>query len=116
MPKRIILLLKVFKIELEESENDIMALMEYYSGCFENHEITPYVCMENLALLKKEISCVKELEKDLSIWDPPDETDPQKVLLALNEYLKGLVVKYGYPELVSLVIDRITKKVSRYIE
>ena len=117
MSNRISLLIKVFRIELEEAENDIRALLEYYSARFENSEITPYVWQENQALLIKEVSCIKELESDLSDWVPPDdEIDPHLVLHSLKDFLKGLVVKYGYPELVNIVIDRISEKVSRYIE
>jgi len=47
---------------------------------------------------------------------PADETDIQLVLMALKKYLHELVDKHGYPELVNIVIDRITEKVSRYIE
>ena len=116
MPERILLLIKVFRIELEEAENNVLSLLEYYSQRFECHEITAYVWKENRALLKKEISCVKELVKDLAEWKPPDVSDPQEVLLELKSYLKDLVKKRGYPELVNLIIDRISNKVSRYLE
>ena len=116
MPGRILLLIKVFRIELEEAEINILELLEYYSNRFDCHEITPYVWKENRALLKKEISCVEELVKDLAEWKPPDATEPQKVLTTLNMFLKDKVKTRGYPELVNLVIDRISKKVSRYLE
>ena len=116
MPERILLLIKVFRIELEEAENNVLSLLEYYSQRFKCHEITAYVWKENRALLKKEISCVKELVKDLAEWKPPDVSDPQEVLLELKSYLKDLVKKRGYPELVNLIIDRISNKVSRYLE
>ncbi len=116
MPERILLLIKVFRIELEEAENNVLTLLEYYSQRFKCHEITAYVWKENRALLKKEISCVKELVKDLTEWKPPDVSDPQEVLVELKSYLKDLVKKRGYPELVNLIIDRISNKVSRYLE
>ena len=117
MSNRISSIKKVFKIEFEEAENDIRALMDYYSGRFENSEITPYVWQENLALLMKEVSCIRELESDLDDWNPPDDQiDPLLVLHSLVDFLKGLVDKHGYPELVKIVIDRIGGKLSRYIE
>ncbi len=117
MSDRISLLVKIFKIELEEAENDIQALMDYYASRFENLEITPYVWQENRALLTKEVSCIKELEADLREWVPPeDNTDIQSALYSLKMYLHELVIKHGYPELVKIVIDRISEKVSRYIE
>jgi len=117
MSDRISLLIKIFRIELEEAENDIQALMEYYSERFDNKEITTYVWQENQALLSKEVSCIKELEGDLKEWkQPAGVTEIQAVLLALSNYLHELVTKHGYPELVNIVIDRITEKVSRYIE
>ena len=117
MSNRVSLLIKIFRVELEEAENDIQALMGYYSERFDNKEISSYVWQENQALLEKEVSCIKELEGDLKEWNPPDDvTDIQLVLLALKKYLHELVTEYGYPELVNIVIDRITEKVSRYIE
>ncbi|RKX89651.1 MAG: hypothetical protein DRP70_03125 [Spirochaetes bacterium] len=117
MPDRVSLLVKIFKIELEESENDIQALMDYYAARFENLEITPYVWQENRALLLKEVSCIKELEVDLRDWVPPeDNTDILAALHSLKMYLQDLVIKYDYPEVVKIVIDRISEKVSRYIE
>jgi len=117
MSNHVSLLLKIFKVELEETENDIQALMEYYSLRFQKKEISPYVWQENKALLIKEVSCIKELEGDLRDWVPPDgETDIQVIILALKDFLKGLVLKHGYPELVNIVIERISEKVSRYID
>ncbi len=117
MPERLSLLVKIFRIEFEEAENDIQALMDYYSSRFENLEITPYVWQENRALLLKEVSCIKELEVDLRDWVPPeDKTDILAALHSLKSYLQDLVAKYDYPEVVNIVIDRISEKVSRYIE
>ena len=50
MSNRVSMLLKVFRIELEDSEDDVIGLLEYYSKRFEDHEITPYVWRENQAL------------------------------------------------------------------
>jgi len=116
MSNRISLLIKIFRVELEEAENDIEALMDYYSGRFDNLEITPYVWRENKALLQKEVACIKELERDLNGWSPPENEDIKESVAGLKGYLKNLVKKHGYPELVNIVLDRIAEKVSRYIE
>ena len=117
MSNRVSFMVKIFRIELEEVENDIHALMDYSSRRFEKKEISPYVWQENKALLVKEVSCLKELEGDLENWSPAgDKEDIASAVIELTEYLKNLVVKHGYPELVSIVIDRISEKVSRYIE
>lgn len=116
MPDSVSLLLKVFRVELEETENDIISLLEYYAKRLEKDEITPYVWKENRALLEKEISCVKELESDIASWQPEAGHDAAEVLVELQEFLNRLVKERGYPELVTLVIDRIASKVSRYME
>jgi len=116
MNEHISLLLKVFRIELEEVENDVVGLLDIYAKRFNNHEITPYVWMENQALLKKELGCVKELERDLASWKPDLTRSAHDVLEELKSYLKGLAVERGYPELVGLVIERIGEKVIRYME
>lgn len=116
MSDRVSLLLKIFRIELEEAEINVLGLLEYCSRRFENQEITNYVWKENSALLKREISCVKELEKDLATWEPSGQADPNLVLEELMQHMKDLVTERDYPGLVSLVIDRIGEKVSRYLE
>ena len=116
MPDRVPLLLKVFKVELEETENDVLGLLEYYAGRLEKDEITPYVWKENRALLRREISCVKELKDDIDTWTPVEGRTGPEVLEDLKVFLHQLVKERGYPELVSLVIDRIAVKVARYME
>ena len=116
MADRVSLLLKVFRIELEETETNVLSLLEYYAKRLEKDEITPYVWKENRALLEKEISCVKELEKDVATWQPEAGLDAAEVLVELQDFLIRLVKERGYPELVTLVIDRIASKVSRYME
>ena len=116
MSDRIFLVLKIFRVELEEAENNILGLLEYYSQRFDNQEITNYVWKENRALLKKEIGCVKELERDLAGWDSHGVSDPMILLGNLTQYLKNLVTERCYPELVRLVIDRTSEKVSRYLK
>ena len=116
MSDRIPLLLKVFRVELEETENDVMGLLQYYAGSFRKEEITPYVWKENRALLRREISCVKELEADLGDFTPAEGRSGPEVLEDLRIFLHQRVRERGYPELVSLVIDRIATKVARYME
>ena len=116
MPVRVSLISKMFSVELEEAEHDILGLLDYYAQRRQKDEITPYVWMENRALLEKEISCVKELEKDIALWNPPGELTGFEFLDALVSFLKELVHERGYPDLVNLVVDRIAKKISRYME
>jgi hypothetical protein len=116
MTDRVSKLLKIFRVELEESEKNVLDLMEYYANRFNEHNITSYVWQENKALLQMELSCLTTLEKDLGAWDPGDETDPGRVLDEVSVFLKGLTIKRDYPELVALVIDKIGKKLARYLE
>ena len=116
MREHVNLLLKVFKVELEETENDILSLLEYYAGRLKKDEITPYVWKENRALLEKEISCVKKLETDVASWQPEEGRNATEVLADLRGYLNNLVKERGYPGLVTLVIDKIAKKITRYME
>ena len=116
MSDRLRFMLKVFKIELEEVENDVSSLLEYYSHRFDSRDITQYVWMENRALLMKEISCVKELEADLATWKAPECDGCGEALESLKDHLKTLAIERGYPKLVSLVIDRIGERVSRYLD
>ncbi len=88
MPDRVPLVLKVFKVELEETENDVTQLLEYYFQKLESDEITPYVWKENRALLNRELDCLKELEKDLNDWSPSSpDTSGMEALGEIKDFL-----------------------------
>lgn len=116
MQDRLSLALKVFRIELEEVENDVKAMLEYYSSKYDKREITPYVYKENRALLIKEVACVKKLEADVADWEVPKTGDHHEVIEALKDYLKKLIKERDYPKLVSLIIDRIGERVTKYLD
>ncbi|MCG8452426.1 MAG: hypothetical protein MI717_04495 [Spirochaetales bacterium] len=116
MPDRVAMLIKVFRVELEETENDVMALLDYTSRRFDDEEITPYVWKENTALLRRELACVKSLEGDVTAWAPPPGVDGPAALDLLRQHLEELSRDRGYPELVLLVISRIAGKIHRYLE
>ena len=107
--------LKVLKIELEDLEEDLEVMKELYDRREQRNEITDYVFLENVALLKTEIAGVESLVK--SIDDIP--VDQFSHLDEFVDYVDALFRERtehsGYPEAVYALVKRKLSKVSRYI-
>ena len=110
------LILKILKVELEEVENDVAALEQFYEQRFRKDEITNYVWQENKALLAEEICCVKHLVKDLEAWKPPEAVGADDLLSLIRDFLYSLIDARRYPGLVRAVVDRKIEKVARYVD
>jgi hypothetical protein len=59
MKEKKVKFIRILDTELDDLVEDIGQLMELYRKKCENGEITNYVCLENIALLENEISCLK---------------------------------------------------------
>ncbi len=107
--------LKVLRIELEDLEADLEVMKDLYDRREAQEEITEYVFLENVSLLKSEIAGVESLIK--SIDDIPIEQFSN--LDEFVDYVDGLFRERtehsGYPESVYALVKRKLSKVSRYI-
>ena len=107
--------LKVLRIELEDLETDLAVMKDLYDLREQQEEITDYVFLENVALLKSEIAGVESLIR--SIDDIPVERFQH--LDEFVDYIDSLFrerTKHsGYPESVYALVRRKLSKVSRYI-
>ena len=109
------LFLKILKVELEETGDDISLLMQIYKERHQKQEITNYVLQENEALLDREVNCLKKLVPALDTFPIGEYGDNESFLSGLNVFLKSFVKENQFPHAVFLLADRKVQKVVKYI-
>ncbi len=109
------LFLKILKVELEETENDIAVLKNVCHERYEKGEITQYVDRENEAFFHHEISCIKKLIPALDDFDTESYQDNDEFVSGLKVFLEGFVKENQFPHAISLITDHKIQKVVKYI-
>ena len=105
----------ILEIELKDIEEDIQLIMADCEVRRSHEEISNYVYLENLALLKKELFDVDGLIHKLSELDPSDFASEDEVKELLLEVLKSKVKRQIVPPVILTMVERKFDKVSRYI-
>ena len=108
--------LQVLRIELEDIETDLELMADVYNQREKRDEITEHVFLENVSVLKSEISGIALIIR--TIEDVHVEQFGN--LAAFVEYLDAMFrerTKHSsYPEGVYRMVKRKLTKVQRYIE
>lgn len=104
----------ILKIELEDLIEDLEFSEEVLMKRLKEHEITDYVFMENVGLLKKEILGIEKVKKMLG------ESDSEILSITdlknwVENYFKKEIKSAGLPEVVFLLVSRKLEKISRYM-
>ncbi|HAK46671.1 MAG TPA: hypothetical protein DCO79_12240 [Spirochaeta sp.] len=106
--------LEILKIELEDLIYDLEFSENVLAKRLQEHEITEYVFLENIGLLKKEILGIERIKLMLK------ESDKQ--IGSINElrdriesYFQDEIKSAGLPDVVFLLISRKLEKVCRYM-
>ena len=109
------LFLKILKVELEETENDIALLKSVSRERYEKGEITQYVDLENEAFFHHEISCIKKLIPALDDFETESYQDNDEFVSGLKVFLDGFVKENQFPHAISLITKHKIQKVVKYI-
>ena len=114
MKTRIKKYLEILKIELEDMIMDLELSEEVLAKRLKEHEITEYVFLENISLLKKEILGIERIkimlkEAESSIQSIGDLHEK------IETYMLGEIKSAGLPEVVSLLLSRKLEKIGRYM-
>ncbi|MFP4364336.1 MAG: hypothetical protein ACLFR1_10770 [Spirochaetia bacterium] len=115
MKEKLLKYLQILSIELEDIEQDIYDLLELTSEREKRKEITHYVSLENIAVLKEEIS---ELERMLGSLEKVDTTQYSSLDELINDIDKRLregTVDSGFPPAVYSMVKRKLYKIKDYI-
>ncbi len=110
--------IRILKIELEESEQDLRFLEDLHKQREEAGEITQYVFRENMNLLKNEISSVREILG--SVDDMIENRDAYdsftEMVDALKRKVKDKVDRSTNAQAVYDIVSRKIDKVLKYVQ
>lgn len=108
--------IQILKIELDDLEADIELLIDEYIQKNENHQITKYVLLENLAVLKNEMSGIEQLKKILDEINPDEYADIHELMNNIDNKFKVYIERGGLVKAVYLMVERKLHKVLKYLE
>ena len=117
MPMRALLnkLISIFRIELQDLEEDINDLLAILEKRRDSQEITPYVYLGNKSVLLNEIACVEELLGKIGAMDTNRYGNVDALIAAIRELLKERIKECAFPEAVHSLVQRKFEKVCSYV-
>lgn len=117
MPQRAALnkFIKIFRIELEDLEEDINDLIDILEVRKNSQEITNYVYIANKSLLLNEISCVRELLDQMSTIDAYQYESVEALIQGVQERLNRRIKECSFPAAVFNLVERRLSKVGTYV-
>ena len=106
--------LEILKIELEDLIVDLEFSETVLSKRLEEHEITEYVFLENIGLLKKEILGIEKVKK-IILGSGATYNSLEELRETVENYFHDEIKSAGLPNVVFLLVNRKLDKVSRYM-
>jgi hypothetical protein len=106
---------KILKVELEDLEMDIRALVGLYEKRRTERKITNYVFLENISLIQHEVSCLKMFLLDLNGVDLTRFKDLQEMVGEIKERFRKRSRECSFPDAVCNMVERKIEKASRYV-
>jgi hypothetical protein len=107
--------IKFLKVELEDLEDDLLMIQEIHNRRHDSHEITPYVFMENMSLLKKEFEGIRRMVEELDSID----TETITTIQSLRDHIDARITEWtrdaSLPEAVRVFIRRRLDKIDTYM-
>jgi hypothetical protein len=108
--------LRVLRIELEDLELDLVALEESTRQKWEENQISNYVFMENMAILREELTGVHKIINDLTGMDTSHFTEMDGFTEHLIKIIKENINNADLPEGVYRLLQRKILKVRDFIK
>ena len=108
--------LKILCIELEDLDDDIQALILECEDKHCNEEISNYVFLENLAVLRNELFGVESFLVDVKSIKPEDYENIDLLIEDLMKKLEARIHEKGIAHSIVNLINRKMEKVKKYID
>lgn len=109
------LLLKIFRAELEDLEEDLGSWLESLEDRHRQHQVSEYVYRENTAVLKQEIRSLDQLALSLAEVPAGRFSSPKDLADELRRLIAAEVKSFQFPEAVQRFAERKLVKVLRYL-
>ncbi|UCF99026.1 MAG: hypothetical protein JSV89_05675 [Spirochaetaceae bacterium] len=107
--------ISIFKIELQDLEEDINDLLEVQEKRKDSQEITNYVYMGNKGILLNEISAVRELLDSISTIDAYQYESVEAMIADVKRMLDQRIKDCAFPEVLHSLVQRKFEKVCTYV-
>lgn len=108
--------LNIFAVELEDLDEDIQMLIDEYNQKHEGGEITNYVWMENIALMRNELTGVESFITEIKEMKADDYETLEQLITDLRDRINKRVDEKGLAKSVIILVDRKINKVKEYVE
>lgn len=107
--------LAVLRAELEDLEEDLAVLTNLYDERDKRGEITHYTCLENVALLKEEISGIADLVANMENIDPTRYNSVEELVVDIEQLCLRRIRESDFPRAVFTLVKRKLQKVLGYV-
>lgn len=114
MESKIKKFLEILRIELEDLIIDLELNETILAKRLKEHEITEYVFLENISLLKKEILGIEKIKLMLKETDG-QYTSIEDLREKIENYFHDEIKSAGLPNVVFLLVNRKLDKVVKYM-
>jgi hypothetical protein len=115
MQTRLRKFLDVLRLELEDLEGDLSALVEIYKKRLESHEITNYVYLENKSLLINELHCLADVVESLNEVDANRYGTVDAMIDEVQRMITERAQACAFPEVLTALVTRKIAKVRKYV-
>ena len=107
--------MQILNVELEDLEEDINTLAEMTEERRRQHQITEYVSLENISLLRQEFAGIRDVVENLKRLDMVENESFPDFIERLKSRIRDVIVSSSYPDAIYIFIDRRIQKVVDYI-
>ena len=107
--------IRMLKIELDDLRDDLQVLIDDCCTREKRHESTHYVCMENMAVFKREILDVNTVDHILDRIEVDEYADVDALARALDDRFGELARRHGITDAVYSMLRRRLEKLAGYI-
>jgi len=107
--------LRILEVELLDLEEDLVTLEDNTRHKWEDDEISNYVFLENMAILRKEMSGIQKVISNLKTIDSSTHTNLDQFIDHVLHEIKTNINNIDLPEGVYRLLQRKMEKVSKFI-
>jgi hypothetical protein len=107
--------LTLLKLELQDLAEDIGMLVSEYKIRKEKGEITNYVLLENLAVLRNELIGIESIGEMLDGIEPGGFSSLEALVESVEEKIAGRIMGTGYNNALLPLVKRKLAKVATYV-
>jgi len=107
--------IKILEIEFEETIEYLEYLLEAHRFREGQGEITHYVYLENVTVLRNELSGIKNCVETIKLLEADNFEDLASLIMHLEKRIAENVKHFSYPKAVLIMCQRKLEKVKKFV-